>query len=143
MSCIVLDIELTEKKGIKKVGIYTDGKFQGYPFRPPIKYKPAKQAFWCTRNLHRFVWISGRFDYSELPNILPRAVKVEYFAKGTKKCKILGILFSKEVEILDDHGCPKFRISLTKKFGFARVAHLDTRAPSNVQRLRRNCFTTG
>ena len=40
-------------------------------------------------------------------SIFPRAVKGEYFAKGTEKCKILGILLVKEVDILEDHCCPK------------------------------------
>ena len=31
------------------------------------------------------VWNSRRLDYSELPNILFRDVKGEYFAKGTEK----------------------------------------------------------
>ena len=46
-------------------------------------------------------------DYSELSIILARAVKGENFAKGTEKCKILGNLLDKEVENLEDHGCPK------------------------------------
>ena len=50
---------------------------------------------------------SGRLHYSELPNILPSDVKGENFGKGTKRCKILGNLLDKEVEKLDDHGCPK------------------------------------
>ena len=50
---------------------------------------------------------SGRLDSSELSNILPRAVKREYLAKGTEKCTILGNLLDKEVEKLEDHGCPK------------------------------------
>ena len=53
------------------------------------------------------MWNNGRFDYSELSNILPRAVKGRYFAKGTEKGKILGTLLEKELENLEDHGCPK------------------------------------
>ena len=40
--------------------------------------------------------------YSELSNILPRALKGEHSAKGTEKCKIPGNLLNKEVEILED-----------------------------------------
>ena len=109
MSCIVLDIELAEKNIIMELGVFIDGKVEGYSFRPPKKYKPTKQSFWCTRNLHGIVWISGRLDYSELSSILPRAVKGEYFAKRTEKCKILGNLLDKGVESLQDHGCPKFQ----------------------------------
>ena len=32
----------------------------------------------------------------------------EYFAEGTEKWKIFGNLMDKEVENLQDHGCPKF-----------------------------------
>ena len=70
-------------------------------------YKPTEQALGCTKNLHGIVWNSGRLDYSELSNIPPRAVKGEYFAKGTEKFKILGNLLVEEVENLEDHGCPK------------------------------------
>ena len=55
------------------------------------------------------MWNSGCLDFSELPNILPKDVKAEYFAKGTEKCKILGNLMVEEVENLDDHGFPKTR----------------------------------
>ena len=50
---------------------------------------------------------SGRLDYSELSNILARAVKSEYFAEGTEKCKIFGNLLDKKVENLEDHGSRK------------------------------------
>ena len=109
MSCIVLDIELADENVIKELGVYIDGKVQGYSFCPPKTYKPTKQAFWCTRNLHGIVWNSGSLDYSELSNIPSRAVKDEYFAKGTEKCKIFGSLLDKEVENLEDQGCPKIQ----------------------------------
>ena len=47
------------------------------------------------------VWIS------KLSISLSRAVKGEYFAKGTEKCKLLGNLLDKEVENLEVQGCPK------------------------------------
>ena len=47
------------------------------------------------------VWIS------ELSIKLPRAVKGEYFAKGTEKCKIIGNLLDREMEKLEDQGCTK------------------------------------
>ena len=107
ISCIVLDIEPTDKEGIEVLGVIIYSRVQIYSFRPPKKYKPTKQAFCCTRNLHGIVWKSGRLDYSELANSLTRAVNGEYFAKGRKKCNILGNLLDKEVEKLEDHGCPK------------------------------------
>ena len=106
MSCIVLDIELADENFIKELGVCIDGKFQGCSFRPPKKYKLTKQAFWCTRNLHGIVGENGRLDYIELSNNLSRVVKDEYFAKGTEKCTIHGNLLNREVEKLEDHGCP-------------------------------------
>ena len=53
------------------------------------------------------MWNSGRFDYSELSNMLIRAVKEEYFAKGTGNCKFLGNFLDEETENLEEHGCPK------------------------------------
>ena len=70
------------------------------------KFKPTKQTFWCTKNLQGIVWNSGRFDYSELPNVLPRYAKADFF-KRTKKYQFRRSLMDKEVESLDDHGCPK------------------------------------
>ena len=84
-------------------------RIEGYSIRPPKKDKPTKQAIWCTRILRRIVWHSGCLDYCELPNIPPKDAEVESFAKGTEKCKILGNLMHKEVEILNDHGRPKVR----------------------------------
>ena len=62
---------------IQELGVFLDGKVQGYSFRPPKKYKPTKWAFWSTRNLHGFVLNSGCLDYSELSNILRRAANGE------------------------------------------------------------------
>ena len=55
MSCIVLDIELADRNGLKKLGVFKDGKVQGSLFCPPKKYLPTKQAFgeqktWVTQN---------------------------------------------------------------------------------------------
>ena len=55
------------------------------------------------------VWNIGCLDYSEFPNIRPRNMKSDYFAKVTQKCNVLGISLDKDVEKLDDHACPKFR----------------------------------
>ena len=107
MSCIVLDIQLADKNVIKELGVFIDSKVQGYSFRPPKKYKPTRQAFWCTRNLQGIVSNSGHLDYIELSNILPRVVKGEYFAEVTDNCNIFGNFLDKEVENLEDYGCPK------------------------------------
>ena len=65
--------------------------------------------------MHGIVWNRGRLDFRELSNILPTAVKGEYFAKGTEKFKILGSLLDEDVENLEDHGCPKVQELVDKK----------------------------
>ena len=79
---------------------------QGYSFRPPKKYKPTQQSFWCTRNLNGIVCYNVCSDYSELVKILPRAVKGEYFSEGTEKCKNLANLKERQLESLKEHYCP-------------------------------------
>ena len=88
---------MADRNVFKEHGVFIDGKVQGYSFLPPKMYNSIKQEFWCTRSLHGFLWNSGR----------SRAVKCEYFPKGTKKYKILGNLLDKGLENLEDHGCPK------------------------------------
>ena len=63
MFCIVLDIERTDKNYIKELGVFIDGKFQGYSFRTPRKYKPTKQAFWSKNEMCGTVdvWIRVSF----------------------------------------------------------------------------------
>ena len=143
MCCIVLDIELADKNVLKYLGVFIDGNVQGYSCRPPKKYKPTKQAFWCTRNMHGIVWNSGRLENSEFSNILPRAVKCEFFAKGTEKCKILGNQLDAEWNFWKTTAVLKFKISLKEKLGFARVPHSDTGPHFTVQSVRQNCLVTG
>ena len=52
----------------------------------------------------------------ELSNIFTRVVKVEYFAEGAEKCKILGKFLDREVEILDDRGRPKVQGLVDEEF---------------------------
>ena len=110
MSCnMVLDIGLGDRKITKRLGVFLDEKVQGCLFWPPKKQKPTKYTFGCTKNLHGIVWNCGSLDYSELPNCLPKNVKVEFFARGWEKWKTLRDLFGKDVENLDGHGFPKFQ----------------------------------
>ena len=100
------------------------------------------QAFRCTRSLHGIVWNSGRLDYREHPNILPRIVKSENFAKGTEKCNLLAGLMDIEVEDFVIMVVVQFKIRLMKNCGFARVSHSDTRPYFTVQRARQRCLVT-
>ena len=109
MSCIVLDIELTEKNIIKKLGHYIDGSVQGFSFCPPKSFKPNKQTTWNTSHLHGIARSSRKLDYEKLFAVFYdiRLMNAEVFAKGFKKCRRLTNLLGRNVEKLDDHGCPK------------------------------------
>ena len=65
MSCIVLDIELTDKSIVKEVGLFIDGSVQGLSFCPPT-FTPNKQTIWNTRHLHGIACSSGKLDYDKL-----------------------------------------------------------------------------
>ena len=117
MSSIVLDIQLVDENVFEELGVFIDGKVQGYSFRPPEKYKPTKQAFWCTKNLHGIVRNSECLYYSELSKTLPIAEKSEYFAKGTENWKTHGNLMDEEVEKLGGNGCPKFQDLIDEEIG--------------------------
>ena len=91
LSCIALAIEFANKDGIKKLGFLIQMNVQVYPFRLTQKYKASEQLFECKRNFHGIVCNSGCMEYCELPSVLHRVLKCEFFAKGTEKCKILGL----------------------------------------------------
>ena len=109
MSCIVLDIELTEKNIIKERGLFIDGSVQGFTFCPPKTFKPNKQTSWNTKHLHGIAWSSGKLDYEKLFAVFYdiKVMNAEVFAKGLEKCRLLTSLLLQNVENLDDYGCPK------------------------------------
>ena len=74
--CFVLDIELSDVNLIRELGVFIDEKVKGYSSRPAKKYKPTKQAFWYTTNLHGSLWNSGSSDYSEVLNVLQKDRKI-------------------------------------------------------------------
>ena len=63
---IVLDIELTEKKIIKELGLFVDGSLEGFSFCPRKTFKPNKQTSWNTKHLHGNGWSSGKLHYEKL-----------------------------------------------------------------------------
>ena len=111
MSCIVLDIELTEKNIIKEPGLFIDGSVQGFSFCPPKSFKPEKQTTWNTRHLHGIAWSSGKLDYDKrfavFHNI--KVKNAEVFAKKLQESRLLTSLLGLNVENLDDYGCPKIQ----------------------------------
>ena len=116
MSCIVLDIELTEKNKIKELGLFFDGYVQGFSFCPPKTFKPNKQTTWNTRHLHGIAWSSGKLDYEKLFAVFYdiKVMNAELFAKGLEKCRLFTAFLGQNVENLDDYGCPKIQ-DLVKK----------------------------
>ena len=116
MSCIVLDIELTEKNINKELGLHVDGSVQGFSFCPPKSFKPNKQTTWNTSHLHGIAWISGKLEYEKLFAVFYdiKVMNAEVFAKGFEKCRLLPNLLGRNVEKLNDYGCPKIQ-DLVKK----------------------------
>ena len=111
MSLIVLDVELADKNVVKEVGVFIDGQVFGYSFKPPTFFQPTFQTHWCTNNLHKIDWRSGALDYNDVTMILTslKQYRAEFFAKGLEKCTMLSALLGKQVENLDDYGCPKIQ----------------------------------
>ena len=111
MSCIVLDIELTEKNLIKELGFSIDGSVQGLSFCPPKTFKPNQQTTRNTRRLHGIACSSGKQDYEKLFAVFYdiKEMNAEVFAKGLEKCRLLTSLLGQNVENFDDCGCPKIQ----------------------------------
>ena len=87
MSCIVLDIKLTDKNVIKELGLFIDGSVQGISFCPPKVFEPNKQTTWNTSHLHGIAWNSGRLDYDKLFAVFYdiKVLNSKVFARGLEK----------------------------------------------------------
>ena len=112
MSVIVLDIELTEKKVIKGLGLFIDGSLRGYSFCPPKTYKATKESTWNTSHLHGIAWSSGKLDYVKLFSVFYdiKVMNAEGFAKGLEKCRLFTRPLGQNLENLHDYGSPKIQI---------------------------------
>ena len=110
MSPVVFDIECLEGQIVKELGVFEDGIVLGYSLTQTKIYKPTFQAKWITKTLHGINWKNGKLEYTELSSIIHQhcSPTTEYFAKGLEKCNLLLKYLSKDVENLDDFGCPKF-----------------------------------
>ena len=111
MSLIVLDIRLTDKNVIEKLGLFIDGSVQRFSFCSPKTFKPIKQTSWNTKLLHGIAWSSGNLDYEKLFAVFHdiKVISAEVFAKGLEKCRLLSNLRGQNVENLDAYGCPKIQ----------------------------------
>ena len=146
MSCIVLDIGLTDKNIIKELGLYIDGSVQGFSFCPPKSFKPNKQTTWNTRHLHGVAWSSGKLDYEKLFAVFYdiKVTNAEVFAEGLGRCRLLTTYLGQNVENLDDYGCPKIQ-DLVKRTvcGSALVTLSDTKQGFTVPREKQRCMEKG
>ena len=144
MSCIVLDVEIADERFIRELVVFIDENIQGCSFHPAKKYKPTKQAFWCTRNFHGILLISECLDHNELENILPRAAKWEFVAKRRKSARLLAFSRIESCKRWKIMALPKVKIlqKQMKKSRFARITHLDPRLHIIVQNAKRNDLLT-
>ena len=111
MSCIVLDIELTEKNVIKELRLFTDGFVQGFSLCPTKTFEPNKQTTWNTRHPDGIAWSSGKLDYDKLFAVFYdiKVMNAEVFAEGLEKCRMLTNILGQNLENLLDYGCPKIQ----------------------------------
>ena len=139
MSCIVLDIELTEKNIIKELGLFIDGSVQGFSFCPPKTFKPNKQTSWNTKHLHGSAWSSGKLDYEKLFAVFYdiKVMNAEVFAKELEKCRLLTRLLGQNVD-------QKFEI-LSKQTvcGTVLVTFSDKKQSFTVPTGKQRCMETG
>ena len=71
-------------------------------------------------------------------------MNAEVFAKGLEKCRLLTALLGQNVEGLDDHGCPEFKIlSKWTVCGPALVTFCNTKQGFNVQGGKQRCTKNG
>ena len=111
MSLIVLDIELTQKKLNKELGLFIEGSVKGFSFCPPKTFKPNKQTTWNTKRLHGIAWSNGKLEYEKLFSVFYdiKVMNAEVSARRFEKCRQLTRLLGQNVEKLDDYGCPIFQ----------------------------------
>ena len=146
MSCIVLDVELTDRNVIKDLGRFIDGSRQGSPFCPPKTFKPNKQTSWNTKHLHGIAWSSGKLDYDKLFAIFYdiKVKNAEVFVKALEKCRLLSSLLGQNVDNLMTMVAQKFKI-LSKRtvHGSALVTLSDTKQGFIVPREKQRCLEIG
>ena len=111
MSFIIRDVELTDKNVIEELGLFVDGSVQGFSFCPPRAFKTNKQTSWNTKHLHGLAWSSGKLDYDTLFAVIYdiKVMNAEVSAKVFEKCRLLTNLLGRNVENLDDYGCPEIQ----------------------------------
>ena len=84
MSCITLNIELTDVNFVKALRIFINVTFKDPILVLQKKVKSHKTSIWMYWKFHAVVQKSGSYDYSELPNILQKDIKADRFEKMTE-----------------------------------------------------------
>ena len=146
MSCIVLDVELTDENVIKELGLSIVGSVQGFSFCPPKVFEPNKQTSWNTKHLYGIAWSSGKLDYDKLFVVFYdiKLMNAEVFAEGLKKCRLLTNLLGQNVETLDDYGCPKIQdLVKTDSLWICSSYFSDTKQGFTVPRGKHSCMENG
>ena len=146
MSCIVLDIELTDKNVIKEKGFFIDGSVQGFSFCPPKTFKPNKQRTWNTSHLHASAWSSGKLDYDELFAVFYdiKVLNAEVFAERLEMRRLLTRLLDQSAENLDDYGCPNIQnLVKTDSLWICSSYLSDTKQNFTVPRGKQRCMENG
>ena len=85
--------------------------YKDFHFVRQKTFKPNKQTTWNTNHLHGIAWSSGKVEYEKLFAVFYdiKVMNAEVFAKGLEKCRLLTRLLGRNVENLDDYGCPKIQ----------------------------------
>ena len=116
---VVLDFEGFRYRNkewiIKEIGVaadYVDSLIFKEPFSLETLPSEVQRAYkWLTQNLHGLNWTNGDYSYDRL-TLFVESIKLRYpqsiyYAKGHEKTVHLSLLFSKNVQDLDEIGCPK------------------------------------
>ena len=109
MSCFVVDIELADINFIKSWEFCWRKNSDVLISSSKKSTNPQNKIFRVQEFCTELCETEDVWKIVSFPNTLPRDVNGEYFAKRKENCTILGSFLDKEVENLDDHGCPKIR----------------------------------
>ena len=96
-------------KQFKRTGTFFDDNIQEFLFSPPKNYKPNKQTTWNTNHLHSIAWSCRKFEYDKLFDVFHdiNTMNAEVFVKSLEISKLVLRLLVRNVEKVDDYGCPK------------------------------------
>ena len=109
MFCIVLDFEPADKIYIEDSGVLVEGNVHRYSLCPPRKVRTNKTSNFVYENIARNCVEQWLFGLQWASRHSSQRCTGRTVCKTNKKLKILGNSMDKNVENMDDHGCPKIR----------------------------------